>query len=97
MVVFLAGALAPPWTALLADLFPVRSCLQVVKEMHKYAVRRLARTVESCTKMATARRPSRVEGRGLRLSRGRHRHNSMLSFSTGDSNRLFDSKPFRLR
>ena len=41
-VVFRAGALAPPWTALLADLFPVRSCLQVVKEMHKYAVRRLA-------------------------------------------------------
>ena len=48
VVVFLAGALAPPWTALLADLFPVRSCLQVVKEMHKYAVRRQARTVESC-------------------------------------------------
>ena len=42
MVVFLAGALAPPWTALLADLFPLKSCLQDDKEMHKYAVRRPA-------------------------------------------------------
>ena len=44
MVVFRAGALAPPWTALLAQAFPDRSRLQDVKEMLKYAVLRAGAT-----------------------------------------------------
>ena len=57
--VFLAGAPAPPWTALLALALPDRSCLQDVKGMLKYAVRRRGRP----RRLACSRGRPRVESR----------------------------------